>query len=141
MPKNTTRNQRRRFHFAMNNQKISVTREEIENLKTGLRRAGRSSYAKIVRVAHQKSVEPRLNSISGTKQLLRLSRILGWLYPLPIIALPTAVFLITPWWSGLALIIVLLVLINSVHTETNLELGARLLALNRRLRLFDDLYG
>lgn len=122
----------------MDAQKISVTREEIESLKAGLRRAGRSSYAEVVRVVHQKAVEPRLNTISGTKRLLRLSRVLGWLYPLLILALPPAVFLITPWWSGLALIVILLFLVNSIHTETNLELGARLLALNRRIRLFDE---
>jgi len=122
----------------MDNQKISVTREEIQSLKTGLRRTGRAGYTKIVRIAHQKAVGTRLNSISGTNRLLRLSRILGWLYPLLVLALPPAVFLITPWWSGLALIITLLFLVNSVHTETNLEIGARLLALNRRIKLFDD---
>ncbi|HXG85172.1 MAG TPA: hypothetical protein VNI84_14220 [Pyrinomonadaceae bacterium] len=121
----------------MNDQKISVTREEIEKIKAGLRRTGRSGYAKIVRIAHQKAVEPRLSLISGTSRLLRLSRILGWFYPLLILALPPAVFLMTPWWSGLALIIFLLFLVNSVHTETNLEIGARLLALNRRINLLD----
>ncbi len=122
----------------MNNQKISFTREEIETLKAGLRRTGRTGYAQIVRVAHQKAVEPRLNSISGTHRLLRLSRMMGWLYPLLALALPPAVFLITPWWSGLTLIITLLFLVNSVHTKTNLEIGAWLLALNRRIKLFDD---
>ncbi len=121
----------------MNDQKISVTREEIEKIKAGLRRTGRSGYAKIVRIANQKAVEPRLILISGTSRLLRLSRILGWFYPLLILALPPAVFLMTPWWSGLALIIFLLFLVNSVHTETNLEIGARLLALNRRINLLD----
>jgi len=121
----------------MDNTEINVSREEIEKLKAELRRAGRESYAKMVQVAHQKSVEPYLDSIPSSKQLLKTSRLLGWLYPLLIFALSPAVIYITPWWSGLALIIALLLLTNSVHTEINLELGARLISINRQTKFFD----
>jgi hypothetical protein len=121
----------------MDNTEITVSREEIRYLKMCLRRAGRKSYAKMVQVAHQKAIEQFLDLIPGSKQLLKISRILGWLYPILIFALPSAVFLITPWWAGFGLIAALLFTLNLIHTEITLELGARFIAFNRRTKIFE----
>jgi hypothetical protein len=64
--------------------------------------------------------------------------LLAWLYPLSILALAPAYFFIEPWWAGILLILLLLFGLNSVHTEINLELGARLLVINRKSKVLDE---
>lgn len=122
----------------MNLPEISVSREEIEILKSQLRRTGVGGYAKITRLTHDGALAPILRSNRKTKLLLQISRILGWLYPLCILALAPAYFFFNPWWAGILFVIFLLLGLNLVHTEINLELGARLLVINRKSKFFDS---
>lgn len=122
----------------MNLPEIIVSREEIKILKSQLRRAGAGVYSKITRLTHDAAVAPVLCSNRETKRLLQISRFLGWLYPFCFLALAPAYFFIKPWWAGLGLIVFLILGLNSVHTEINLELGARFLILNRKSKVFDE---
>lgn len=121
----------------MNLPEIIVSRKEIKIVKYQLRRTGSGGYAKITRLTHDGAVVPFLSSNRETKRLLQISRILGWLYPLSILALAPAYFFIEPWWAGNLLILLLLFGLNSVHTKINLELGARLLVINRKYKFLD----
>ena len=60
--------------------------------------------------------------------------LLGWCFPVLALAAPLALLVTASWPLALALVAVVLLVLNSARTEVNLELGARLLAAERRVR-------
>lgn len=111
---------------------IRVSAEEISATKAEIRRAGSEACIKLVRVTHHPSTRSCLRVIQGTETLLRVRNILGWFYPLLVLFVPLAIVFITPWSYALVLIAMLFLLLNSLQSEINLELGARFLVIHRR---------
>ena len=111
---------------------IRVSTEEISDVKAEIRRAGSEAYVKLVRVTHHPSTRSCLRVIQGMETLLRARTILGWFYPLLVLFVPLAIMFITPWSYALVLIAILFILLNSLQSEINLELGARFLVVHRR---------
>lgn len=113
---------------------LDVSGEEIGAIKSQIRRAGSKASVKLVRLTRQPAVAVRLRAIKGTQKLLWISRILGWCSLLLMLLTPFALYFITPWWWTLVLAALLFILINLIQGEINLELGARLLAVNRKMK-------
>lgn len=115
-----------------------IPREEIviakARIKSQLRRAGPAGYAELVRATRHPAAAVRLLAVPGTRKLQRVSRLLSWCYPLLVLAAPLALLAAASWWLALALVVFLFLLLNAAMTEVNLELGARLLAVNRMLK-------
>ena len=109
-----------------------ITREEIAAVKAQLRRSGPKAYAKLVRAALHPDAPGRLRAFPGTRKLQRVSLLLGWCFPVLALAAPLALLVTASWPRALALVAALLLILNSARTEVNLELGARLLAAERR---------
>lgn len=115
---------------------LDVSREEIDAIKSQIRRAGDSeANVKLVRLTRQPAVSARLRMIRGTQTLLWVQRILGWCNLLFILSISIGFVFITPWWWVLAAGILIFVLINLIQGELNLELGARVLAVNRKMKI------
>lgn len=111
-----------------------ITREEIAAVKAQLRRAGSKAYAKLVPAALHPDAPGRLRAFPDTRRLQRISLLLGWCFPVLALAAPLALLVTASWLRALALVAVVLLILNSARTEVNLELGARLLAAERRVR-------
>lgn len=116
-------------------QKLEVSRKEIEAAKSQIRRAGSKASIKLVQLSRQPEVSARLRAVRGSAGLLWVRRILGWCNLAFILSIPLALIYISPWWWALAMAVLIFVLINLIQGEINLELGARLLAVNRKLKL------
>jgi hypothetical protein len=101
---------------------VDISREEIEVIK-------------LVRLMRQPTVSARLRMIRGTQTLLWVRRILRWCNLAFILSIPVAFVFISPWWWVLAVAVLLFILINLIQGELNLELGARVLAVNRKMKL------
>lgn len=113
---------------------LDVSREEIEALKSQIRQAGSGASIKLQLLTRQPAVSARLRMIRGTQTLLWVHRVLGWCNLLFILSIPLAFVFITPWWWVLAMTTLIFVLINVIQGELNLELGARVLAVNRKTK-------
>ena len=111
-----------------------IAREEVAAVKAQLRRAGPKAYAKLVRAALHPNAPGQPRAFPGTRRLQRISLLLGWCFPIAALAAPLALLVTASWLRAFALVAVVLLILNSARTEVNLELGARLLAAERRVR-------
>ena len=114
---------------------LDVSHEEIEAIKSQIRRAGSKASVKLVSLTRQPAVSARLRMIRGTQTLLWAQRILRWCNLLFILSIPFAFIFIAPWWWVLTMSILIFVLLNLIQGELNFELGARVLAVNRKLKV------
>jgi hypothetical protein len=114
---------------------LNVSREEIEAIKSQIRRSGSEALIKLTRLTRQPHVSASLRMIRGTQTLLWAQRVLRWCNLLFILSIPLAFVFITPWWWVIAVAALLFVLINLIQGEINLELGARVLVANRKMKI------
>ncbi len=114
---------------------LDVSRDEIEAIKSEIRRAGSGASVKLTRLTRQPGVTARLRLIPGTRTLLWVHRLLGWSNLALIVSIPLSFVYLTPGWRVLVLSALILVLLNVIQGEINLELGARVLVISRRMKI------
>ncbi|HEX7176735.1 MAG TPA: hypothetical protein VF240_15830 [Pyrinomonadaceae bacterium] len=111
---------------------LEITRGEIAAAKSEVRRAGAGAYVKLARALRGGDARARLRAVPGSPKLLLASRLLAWCKPFLVLLSPLSLLAAPSWWWALAGVAAAFLLLNAAQTEVNLELGARLLAADRK---------
>ncbi|HZE68113.1 MAG TPA: hypothetical protein VE135_01145 [Pyrinomonadaceae bacterium] len=117
---------------------MEISREEIAATKAEIRRRGSDGYVEMMKVMHPMALAHARFYPQEPK--LQLACALVWLFNLLfLLIVPLALFLTTSWYWGLAAVVFYYLVLNlGVQSALNLELGARMVLLDRKMEKWSE---
>jgi hypothetical protein len=118
---------------------IEISREEIAATKAEIKRTGSDGYVEMMKVMKHPMAVSRARLYPQTRKLQLARTLVGLFNLLFLLIVPLALFLTTKWYWALAAIAFYYFVLNSgIQSSLNLELGTRMLLLDRKMEEWSE---